>query len=88
MEGIISFLRIKFLNFAQVEVVVVASSGIGVFAMGELVQVQEDGERKDDDDENDTGIPAEPGDDNNHDDDALHNNYRDYRNYYHYCSFI
>ena len=29
---------------------VVASSGIGVFAMGELVQVQEDGERKDDDD--------------------------------------
>ena len=32
---------------------VVASSGIGVFAMGELVQVQEDGERKDDDDDDD-----------------------------------
>ena len=30
---------------------VVASSGIGVFAMGELVQVQEDGERKDGDDD-------------------------------------
>ena len=34
---------------------VVASSGIGVFAMGELVQVQEDGERKDDDDDDDDG---------------------------------